>query len=79
MNGGRLAFAPWDRRNVATPCDTFKADLLILQRRSFDALEAATKRLADAAGRDMRTHPDAFDLFLDAHDSAFEIDRRDTE
>lgn len=60
----------------ATPCATFKSDLLILQRRSFNALEAATKKLANAAGRDMRTNPDAFALFTDAHDSAFEIDRR---
>mgnify|MGYP003393404556 CR=1 FL=1 len=75
MTGGRLAFAPWDSRNVATPRDTFRADLLILQRRSFDALKAATEKLADEAGRNMRTHPDAFELFIDAHDSAFDIDR----
>lgn len=70
--------APWDRRNIAGPKDTFQDDLNAAFRKNFEALKADIEVICYRANVDMKPDLEAFEYFKDGCDNAFQIDWRMT-
>ena len=70
----RHHLSPWDARNVATPRETFEADLLAMYRRHFEALRSEVVGLCYIADIDVKVDGEAFDYFRDCCDGLFDID-----
>lgn len=70
--------SPWERRNSAGPRDTFQDDLNAAFRKSFDALKSEIEMICYRANVDMKPDIEAFEIFKDGCDSAFDIDWRMT-
>jgi hypothetical protein len=68
--------SPRESRNIAGPRDKFQDDLNAAFRRSFDALKADIENICYAANVDMKPDLEAFEIFKDGCDSAFQIDFR---
>lgn len=66
--------APWDRRNNAGPRDTFQDDLNAAYRKNFEKLKADIEGICSRSGVDVQPDVEAFELFKEACDEAFEID-----
>ncbi len=70
--------APWDRRNNATPRDTFQDDVNAAMRKAFEAFKGDIEAICYRANVDVKPDIEAFEIFRDGCDSAFEIDWRMT-
>lgn len=68
--------SPWDRRNIATPRDTFQDNLNATYRKNFDALRADIEAICYRANVDVKPDIEAYALFCDGVDNAFDIDWR---
>ncbi len=68
--------SPWDRRNSATPKDTFHDDLNAAYRKHFEALKGDIEGICYGANVDVKQDVEGFAIFCDAIDSAFDIDFR---
>lgn len=68
--------SPWDRRNSATPKDTFHDDLNAVYRKHFEALKGDIEGICYRANVDVKPDIEAFGIFCDGIDSAFDIDFR---
>lgn len=68
--------SPWDRRNSATPKDTFHDDLNAVYRKHFEALKGDIEGICYRANVDVKMDVDGYAIFCDGIDSAFDIDWR---
>jgi hypothetical protein len=70
--------SPWESRNIAGPRDKFQDDLNAAFRRSFEALKGDIEGICYRANVDMKPDIEAYAIFCDGIDSAFDIDWRMT-
>mgnify|MGYP001579317209 CR=1 FL=1 len=70
--------SPWDRRNIAGPRDTMQDRVNAAYRKSFEALKADLEAICYDANVDVKPDIEAYAIFCDAADSAFDIDWRMT-
>ncbi len=70
--------SPWESRNIAGPRDTFQDDLNAAFRKSFEALKADLEAICYRANIDVKADLEAFEIYKDGCDSAFDIDWRMT-
>lgn len=66
----------WDRRNIATPRDLFQDNLNAAFRKSFETLKADIEAICYEANVDVKPDIEAYAIFCDGVDSAFDIDFR---
>lgn len=68
--------APWSRSNIAGPRDTFQDELNAAFRKSFEALKGDIEGICYRANVDVKPDIEAYAIFCDGVDSAFDIDWR---
>jgi hypothetical protein len=68
--------SPWDRRNNATPRDTFQDTLNAAFRKNFEALKGDIEAICYRANVNVKPDIEAYGIFCDGVDSAFDIDWR---